>query len=104
MAAGIKIAFGTDVGGFPWKDSIAREFPVMVRLGMSPMEAIRCATQHAAELLEMQGQVGTIAPGAYADVVAVDGDPIVHIDVLQNVQFVMKDGIIYKSAGKWQSQ
>jgi imidazolonepropionase-like amidohydrolase len=103
MAAGIKIAFGTDVGGFPWKDSIAREFPVMVRLGMSPMEAIRCATQHAAELLEMQGQVGTLAPGAYADIVAVEADPVAHIDALQNVQFVMKDGTIYKSGGQWQS-
>jgi imidazolonepropionase-like amidohydrolase len=102
MAAGIKIAYGTDVGGFDWKQPDAQEFPVMVRLGMSPMEAIKCATQHAAELLEMQGKIGTIAPGAYADIVAVDGDPLAKIDILESVQFVMKDGVVYKAAGHWQ--
>jgi len=104
MAAGVKIAFGTDVGGFDWKQSIAQEFPVMVRLGMSPMDAIKCATGHAAELLDMEGQVGTIAPGAYADIVAVNGDPLAHIDILENVQFVMKNGTVYKSGGQWQTR
>ena len=104
MAAGLKIAYGTDVGGFDWKQPDAQEFPVMVRLGMQPMEAIKCATQHAAELLEMQGQIGTIAPGAYADIVAVDGDPLAKIDILENVQFVMKDGAVYKTAGQWQAR
>jgi imidazolonepropionase-like amidohydrolase len=103
MAAGLKIAYGTDVGGFDWKQPIAQEFPVLVRLGMSPMDAIKCATQHAAELLEMEGQVGTIAPGSYADVIAVKGDPLAHIDLLENVQFVMKNGVVYKSAGQWQA-
>ncbi len=101
MAAGLKIAYGTDVGGFDWKQADAQEFPVMVRLGMPPMEAIQCATKHAAELLEMEGQIGTIAPGAYADVIAVDGDPLAHIEVLENVQFVMKDGKVYKAGGHW---
>jgi imidazolonepropionase-like amidohydrolase len=104
MAAGVKIAFGTDVGGFDWKQPIAQEFPVMVRLGMSPMEAIKCATQHAAELLGMEGQIGTIAPGAFADVIAVNGDPLSHIDLLEDVQFVMKDGAIYKSGSQWQTR
>ena len=98
-AAGLKIAFGTDVGGFDWKQPIAQEFPVMVKLGMTPMEAIRCATQHGAELLEMQGQIGTIAPGAFADVIAVSGDPLSDIGVLENVQFVMKEGRVYKANG-----
>ena len=102
MAAGVKIAYGTDVGGFDWKQPDAQEFPVMVRLGMSPMEAIKSATQRAAELLEMEGQIGTIAPGAFADIVAVEGDPLAKIDLLENVQFVMKDGTVYKTAGHWQ--
>jgi imidazolonepropionase-like amidohydrolase len=104
MAAGVKIAFGTDVGGFDWKQSIAQEFPVMVKLGMTPMQAIKCATQNAADLLDAEGQVGAIAPGASADVIAVDGDPLAQIDLLQKVQFVMKDGTVYKSAGQWLAQ
>lgn len=104
MAAGVKIAFGTDVGGFDWKQPIAQEFLVMMKLGMPPLEAIRCATQHAAELLDMQGQVGTLSPGAYADIVAVDGDPVAHIDLLEHVQFVMKDGVVYRNGGQWQSR
>jgi imidazolonepropionase-like amidohydrolase len=103
MAAGVKIAFGTDIGGFDWKEPIAQEFSVMVRLGMGPMEAIRCATSHAAELLDMQGQIGTIAPGAYADIIAVNGDPLSQINLLENVQFVMKDGKVYKSEGHFEA-
>jgi imidazolonepropionase-like amidohydrolase len=97
LAAGVKIAFGTDVGGFPWTDPIAAEFPRMVELGMTPMQAIQAATSNAAELLERSGQLGVIAPGAYADVVAVDGDPLADIKVLENVGFVMKDGKVFKN-------
>ena len=104
MAGGVKIAFGTDVGGFDWKQSIAQEFPVMVRLGMSPMEAIKCATVHAADLLDQDGAIGVIAPGAYADIIAVNGDPFSHIEVLQDIQFVMKDGTVYKASGQWNEQ
>ena len=75
----------------------------MVRLGMSPMQAIQCATGHASELLDMQGEIGTIAPGAYADVIAVKDDPLAHVEGLKDVQFVMKDGIVYKASGQWQS-
>ncbi len=97
VAAGVKIAFGTDVGGFPWTDPIAAEFSRMVELGMTPMQAIQAATSRASELLERSGQLGAIAPGAYADVVAVDGDPLANIKVLENVGFVMKDGKVFKN-------
>ena len=96
LKAGVKIVFGTDVGGFPWTDPIAQEFPRMVALGMSPMDAIKSATSRAAEMLDMQGQIGVIAPGAFADVVAVDGDPLQDIKVLGQVSFVMKDGKVSK--------
>jgi imidazolonepropionase-like amidohydrolase len=94
--AGVKIVFGTDMGGIPWTQPIAQEFPRMVDLGMSPMEAIRSATSIAAEMLESSGHIGVIAPGAYADVIAVPGDPLRDIKELGNVQFVMKDGKVFK--------
>ncbi|HTR27381.1 MAG TPA: amidohydrolase family protein [Terriglobales bacterium] len=97
LAAGVKIAFGTDVGGFPWTDSIAAEFPRMVEMGMTPMQAIQAATSRAAELLDRTGQLGVIAPGAYADVIAVEGDPLADIKVLENVGFVMRDGKVFKN-------
>jgi imidazolonepropionase-like amidohydrolase len=96
LKAGIKIAFGTDMGGIPWTDSIANEFTYMVKFGMSPMEAIKAATTRAAELLEKQGELGVIAPGAYADIIAVQGDPLANVEALKNVNFVMKDGAIFK--------
>ena len=96
MRAGVKIVFGTDVGGFPWTEPIAQEFVEMTQLGMSPMDAIQSATSRAADMLDMTGDVGVIAPGAFADVVAVSGDPIRDISILKSVQFVMKDGSVYK--------
>ncbi len=95
MRAGVKIAFGTDAGGFPWTQPMAQEFLDMTRLGMPAMDAIRAATSSAADLLEMTGDVGVIAPGAYADVIAVSGDPLRDISVMQNVVFVMKDGVVF---------
>ena len=97
VAAGVKIAFGTDVGGFPWTDPIAAEFSRMVELGMTPMQAIQAATSRAAELLDRAGQLGVIAPGAYADIVAVDGDPLANVKILETVGFVMKDGKVFKN-------
>ncbi|HUB01170.1 MAG TPA: amidohydrolase family protein [Terriglobales bacterium] len=94
--AGVKIAFGTDMGGIPWTEPIAQEFPRMVEFGMTSMEAIQSATSRAAELLDRKGQLGVIAPGAYADVVAVTGDPLADVKVLENVSFVMKDGKVFK--------
>ena len=97
LHAGVKIVFGTDIGGISWSEPIAQEFPHMVDLGMPPMDAIKSATSRAAEMLDMQGQIGVIAPGASADIVAVNGDPLADIKVLQNVQFVMKDGKVFKN-------
>jgi imidazolonepropionase-like amidohydrolase len=99
MKAGVKIVFGTDIGGYVWTDSIAQEFKRMVELGMSPADAIRSATASPAEMLGMTGQIGVIAPGAYADVVAVPGDPLADVGVLEHVSFVMKDGQVFKAAG-----
>jgi len=96
LKAGVKIAFGTDMGGIPWTEPIANEFDYMVKYGMSPMDAIKSATSTAANLLEMKGEIGVIAPGALADIVAVQGDPLANIDALKNVSFVMKDGKIFK--------
>ena len=100
MKAGVKIAFGTDIGGIRWTEPMAQEFLRMVEFGMSSMDAIKSATSRAAEMLEMEGQIGVIAPGAYADIIAVNGDPMRDIKVLENVQFVMKDGNVFKAEGK----
>ncbi len=97
MRAGVKIAFGTDVGGFAWTEPIAQEFARMVEMGMSPMDAIRSATSRAAEMLDRQGELGVIAPGAYADVIAVGGNPLRDVQELKRVGFVMKDGMIFKN-------
>ncbi len=94
--AGVKIAFGTDVGGFSWNDPIAQEFARMVAFGMTPMEAIQSATSRAADLLDMTNDLGVLAPGAYADVIAVSGDPLKNVDVLKDVTFVMKDGKVFR--------
>ena len=100
LHAGVKIVFGTDIGGIPWSEPIAQEFPHMVELGMSPMEAIKSATSRAAEMLDLQGQIGVMAPGAYADIVALSGDPLSDIKTLENVQFVMKDGKVFRNETK----
>ena len=98
MKAGVKIVFGTDVGGFPWTDPIAQEFKRMAEFGMSPADAIRAATVSPAEMLGMAGELGVIAPGAYADVIAVPGDPLADLGELGRVSFVMKDGRVFKDA------
>lgn len=96
VQAGVKIAFGSDVGGFPWEDPIAQEFRRMIEFGMEPMDAIRSATSAAAEMLDMKGKLGVIAPGAYADVIAVQDDPLKDIRALERVAFVMKGGAVFK--------
>src|SRR5216684_4047885 len=96
LKAGVKIVFGTDMGGIPWTEPMAQEFLRMVEFGMSPMDAIKSATSRAAEMLEMEGQIGVVAPGAFADIIAVDGDPLHDIKALENVQFVMKDGKVFR--------
>ncbi len=98
LNAGVKIAFGTDVGGFDWGINPAVEFPYMVKYGMTPIQAVRSATTTAAEMLGMQNDVGSISAGKYADIVALKGDPLADITLLQKIDFVMKGGEIYKSA------
>jgi imidazolonepropionase-like amidohydrolase len=95
--AGVKIVFGTDMGGIPWSEPMAQEFPRMTEFGMSPMEVIQSATSRAAEMLDMAGEIGVVAPGAYADIVAVSGDPLRDVKTLGEVSFVMKDGKVFKN-------
>jgi imidazolonepropionase-like amidohydrolase len=83
------------MGGIPWSEPIAQEFTRMVEFGMSPMDAIQSATSRAAVMLDMEGKIGIVAPGAFADIVAVSGDPLHDIKALQGVQFVMKDGKVF---------
>jgi imidazolonepropionase-like amidohydrolase len=93
MRLGVKIVFGTDVGAFPHGTG-AREFRHMVDYGMAPLDALRSATTRAAELLRMEGRIGTLNAGAHADVIGVDGDPLADVTALSRVRFVMKGGEI----------
>jgi imidazolonepropionase-like amidohydrolase len=96
LKAGVKIVFGTDMGGIPWTEPIAQEFTRMVEFGMQPMDAIQSATSRAAVMLDREGEVGVVAPGAFADIIAVLSDPLKDIKALENVQFVMKDGQVFR--------
>jgi imidazolonepropionase-like amidohydrolase len=96
LRAGVKMAFGTDVGGFKWSEPIAEEFAREVQFGMTPMQAIKSATSRAAELLNKRGEIGVVAPGAYADLIAVASDPLADVSALKTVHFVMKDGVVFK--------
>ena len=93
------MSFGTDLGICPYGSS-AKQFAFMVRYGMTPMQAIQAATSNAADLLGHSSEIGSIKPGKYADLVAVSGDPLADIGVLENVEFVMKEGKVYKQSGK----
>jgi imidazolonepropionase-like amidohydrolase len=94
----VRIAFGTDAGGFDWKDiNQAKEFEYYVNYGMTPMQAIRSGTVVPAELLGWRDKMGTVEPGKWADLVAVSGDPLADITELQRVKFVMKAGAVYKN-------
>lgn len=94
--AGAKLAFGTDGGVYPHGDNW-RQFPYMVEFGMKPMEAIRAATLVNAELLGLAGKAGAVEAGHWADIVAVDGDPLGDIRRMQSIRFVMKDGKVYRN-------
>jgi imidazolonepropionase-like amidohydrolase len=96
-ASGVRIAFGTDMGGIPWSEPIAQEFGRMVTLGMTPLEAITAATSKAAELLGYSGELGVVAPGAIADLVAVADDPLADVSRLEQVGFVMQAGRVYRN-------
>ena len=94
--AGVKIAFGTDAGVYPhgWN---AKQFAYMVRYGLSPMQAIQSATVNAADLIGWTDRVGSLEPGKFADLIAVQGDPTTDVTVLEHVQFVMKGGQVVKN-------
>ena len=95
VSAGVKMAFGTDAGVCPYGTS-GKQFVFMVKYGMTPMQAIQAATSNAADLLGYASELGSIKPGKYADIIAVPGDPLADIQLLEDVKFVMKDGKIYK--------
>jgi imidazolonepropionase-like amidohydrolase len=97
VKAGIKIVYGTDMGGIEWTEPMAQEFPYLTQFGLTPMEAIRAATSRAADLLDEEGELGVVASGAYADIIAVSGDPVKNIKELGNVKFVMKGGNVFKN-------
>jgi imidazolonepropionase-like amidohydrolase len=97
LKRGVKIAFGTDAGGFAWDAfNEAKEFSYETKFGMTPMQAIQTATRNAADLLDMSDRVGTIEAGKLADIVAVPGNPLDDITAMECVGFVMKDGTVYK--------
>ena len=96
FAAGVKVAFGTDAAVYPHGLN-AGEFHVYVQLGMTPLASIQTATINAADLLGPKFQVGSLEPGKFADVIAVDGDPTKDVTILEHVKFVMKSGAVYKN-------
>ncbi len=93
---GVKMAFGTDGGVYPHGDN-ARQFAIMVEYGMKPIEAIQAATVNAADLVGWAGQAGVVAAGSYADLIAVNGDPLQDVKALEHVRFVMKGGEVYRN-------
>jgi imidazolonepropionase-like amidohydrolase len=95
IAAGVPMAVGSDVGPFP-HGTQAREFVLMVKYGMSPLAVLQADLLNGAKLLGWEGQIGVLEPGYLADVIAVSGDPLHDVGVLQNVSFVMKGGVVYK--------
>lgn len=98
VEAGVKMSFGTDLGVCPYGSS-PKQFAFMVKYGMTPMQAIQAATSNAADLLGHSNEIGSIKLGKSADIVAVSGDPLKDIRVLENIEFVMKEGKVYKEAG-----
>jgi imidazolonepropionase-like amidohydrolase len=96
IASGVKIAFGTDAAVYPHGLN-ARQFPYLVRLGMTPLAAIQSATVNAADLMGWSDKVGSIEPGKFADIIAVDGDPIKDVTTLEHVKLVVKGGVVYKN-------
>ena len=99
MAAGVPFAVGSDVGPFP-HGTQAREMELMVQYGMSPAEVLKADLIHGARLLGWEGQIGELKPGYFADVIAVEGNPLENISAVTHVTFVMKDGVVYQGSGK----
>jgi imidazolonepropionase-like amidohydrolase len=95
LAAGVPMAVGSDVGPYP-HGTQAREFVLMVKYGMTPLAALQAGMINGAKLLGWQGQIGAVKPGYFADIIAVPGNPLQDIGVLQKVTFVMKGGTVYR--------
>ena len=96
VQSGVKIAFGTDAAVYPHGLN-AHEFAKMVQMGLTPLQAIQAATVNAADLIGWSDRVGTLETGKFADIIAVEGDPIADVHVLENVRFVMKGGEVIKN-------
>ena len=96
MKAGVKLAYGTDIGGYDWNLPQAKDFSYFVEWGLTPIQAIQTATTTAAELLGQVGKIGEIKAGAFADIIAIKKDPTKNIEALQQVDWVMKDGKVFK--------
>jgi imidazolonepropionase-like amidohydrolase len=94
--ANVKIAYGTDIGAFDWTTSPAVQLPLMVQYGFTPAQALRSATSAAAELLQTQRDVGTLETGKFADIIAVAGNPLADVALLQKISFVMKGGAVIR--------
>jgi imidazolonepropionase-like amidohydrolase len=95
LAAGVPMAVGSDVGPFQ-HGTQARELELMVQYGMTPAEVLKADLIHGARLLDWEGKIGELKSGYFADVIAVDGDPLEHISAVKSVKFVMKNGVVYK--------
>ena len=95
LEAGVPIAMGSDVGPFP-HGTQAREFALMVKYGMMPLASLQAGTLNGAKLLGWQDQIGALKPGYFADIIAVPGNPLTDITVVQKVAFVMKGGVVYR--------
>ncbi|HUH09944.1 MAG TPA: amidohydrolase family protein, partial [Brevundimonas sp.] len=93
--AGVQIAFGTDSGVSPHGEN-AKEFALLVQAGLTPLQAVQAATVNAATHFKLQNEIGRLAPGYAADIVAVSGNPLVDVTTLENVGFVMKGGVVYR--------
>jgi imidazolonepropionase-like amidohydrolase len=93
--SGVRVALGTDAGVYPHGEN-GGEFWAMVTLGMTPVQALQAGTVNAAELMGWSDRVGSISRGKLADIVAVKGNPVADVGLLKQVQFVMKDGVVYK--------
>ena len=96
MKAGVKLAYGTDIGGYDWNLPQAKDFTYFVEWGLTPIQAIQTATTTAAALLGQEGKIGEIKAGAFADIIALKKDPLKNIEALQNIDWVMKDGTVHK--------
>ncbi|PHX75016.1 MAG: amidohydrolase [Chitinophagaceae bacterium] len=96
MKAGVRLAYGTDIGGYDWTQPQAMDFTYFVEWGLTPIEAIQTATTTAAELLDQEGKIGEIKAGAFADIIALKQDPTKHIEALQKIDWVMKSGKVFK--------